>query len=64
MVIVPWKRADLGELAGKPMNSLVDEVLQPVDRDVFQRQTRYYDALKPDAPAANVTAPPGPGGSH
>jgi hypothetical protein len=58
MVIVPWKHADLGDLAGKPMNSLVDEVLQPIDRDVFQRQTRYYDALKPDAAPAGATAGP------
>lgn len=50
MVIVPWKHSDLGDL-GKPMNSLVNEVLQPVDRDVFERQTRYYEALKPDAAA-------------
>jgi hypothetical protein len=56
MVIVPWKHADLGDLADKPMNSLVDEVLQPIDRDVFQRQTRYYDALKPDAVPANAAA--------
>ena len=48
LYIVPWKRSDLGEL-GKPVNSLVDEVLAPVDRDVFKRQNRYYDALKPDA---------------
>jgi hypothetical protein len=59
MVIVPWKRADLGDLADKPMNSLIDEVLQPIDRDVFQRQTRYYDALKPDAaPAAGASSTP------
>jgi hypothetical protein len=72
MVIVPWKRADLGDLAGKPMNSLVDEVLQPIDRDVFQRQTRYYDALKPDAAPASGSAAsstgaapsPGSGGRH
>lgn len=66
MVIVPWKRADLGDLAGKPMNSLIDEVLQPIDRDVFQRQTRYYDALKPDA-APSAPAPaaaPAPSGTH
>ena len=30
-------------------NSLLDEVLTPVDRDVFKRENRYYDALKPDA---------------
>jgi hypothetical protein len=49
LYIVPWKRSDLGDLVGKPVNSLVDEVLAPVDRDVFKRQNRYYDALKPDA---------------
>jgi hypothetical protein len=49
LYIVPWKRADLGDLLGKPANSLLDEVLEPVDRDVFKRENRYYDALKPDA---------------
>jgi hypothetical protein len=49
LYIVPWKRSDLGDLVGKPVNSLLDEVLTPVDRDVFKRQNRYYDALKPDA---------------
>jgi len=49
LYIVPWKRSDLGDLVGKPVNSLLDEVLAPVDRDVFKRQNRYYDALKPDA---------------
>jgi hypothetical protein len=48
MYVVPWKRAELGELAGKPARSLLDEVLAPVDRDVFRRQNRYYDALQPD----------------
>jgi len=49
LYVVPWKRSDLGDLAGRPANSLLDEVLAPVDRDVFKRQNRYYDALKPDA---------------
>ena len=48
MYVVPWKRSDLGDLVGRPVNSLLDEVLQPVDRDVFKRENRYYDALKPD----------------
>lgn len=51
MYVVPWKRADLGDLTGRPVNSLLDEVLAPVDRSVFQRQNRYYDALRPDASA-------------
>ena len=45
MVIVPWKRPDLGDLEGRPANSLLNEVLQPVDRDVFRREMRYFDAL-------------------
>jgi hypothetical protein len=49
LYIVPWKRADLGDLVGKPVNSLLDEVLTPVDRDVFKRENRYYRALQPDA---------------
>jgi hypothetical protein len=46
--VVPWKRADLGDVSGKPVKSLLDEVLAPVDRDVFRRQNRYHDALQPD----------------
>jgi hypothetical protein len=40
------------------VNSLLDEVLQPLDRDVFTRENRYYDALKPDraAPKADLSA--------
>ena len=47
LYIVPWKRSDLGDLVGRPVNSLLDEVLAPVDRDVFKRENRYYTALQP-----------------
>jgi hypothetical protein len=63
LYIVPWKRADLGDLMGKPPNSLVDDVLQPVDRDVFRRENRYYDGLKSQAggtPPAADSAPKNP----
>jgi hypothetical protein len=49
MYIVPWKKSDIGDLAGKPMNSLVDEILAPVDRDVFKREVLYYKAVQADA---------------
>jgi hypothetical protein len=49
MYIVPWKKSDIGDLAGKPMNSLVDEILAPVDRDVFKREVVYYHAVQADA---------------
>jgi hypothetical protein len=60
LYIVPWKRSDLGDLTGKPVNSLIDEVLTPVDRDVFKRENRYYRALTPaeGAPANGNAAPP------
>src|SRR5204863_6181373 len=61
LYIVPWKRSDLGDLVGKPVNSLLDEVLTPVDRDVFQRENRYYDALKPGQTATRKGAGQGSG---
>lgn len=51
MYVVPWKRPDLGDFGGRPAKSLLDELLEPVDRDVFRRQNRYFEALQPDAPA-------------
>ncbi|MEP7245571.1 MAG: hypothetical protein ABI885_18120 [Gammaproteobacteria bacterium] len=59
LYIVPWKRADLGDLVGKPVNSLLDEVLAPVDRDVFKRENRYYRALTPDGSQAGNKAASG-----
>ena len=61
LYIVPWKRSDLGDLLGKPVNSLLDDVLQPLDRDVFQRENRYYDALKPERARPGAGAVQGPG---
>jgi hypothetical protein len=60
LYIVPWKHSDLSDLAGRPANSLLDEVLAPVDRDVFQRENRYYGALHPDEPRAGQAAAPAP----
>ncbi len=45
LYIVPWKKANPGDLTGKPVNSLLDDVLQPIDRGEFRRQLRYFDAL-------------------
>jgi len=51
MYVVPWKKPDLGDFGGRPAKSLLDELLAPVDRDVFKRQNRYFEALQPDAAA-------------
>jgi hypothetical protein len=58
MYVVPWKRSDIGDMTGKPMNSLVDEILAPVDRDVFKREVVYYNAVQADA--SQNGAPPKP----
>lgn len=45
LYIVPWKEPGLAQPAGRPLNSLVDEALAPVDREVFRRQMRYFGQL-------------------
>jgi hypothetical protein len=45
MVIVPWKDATGAGGVIKPTDSLMNEVLGPVDRGVFQRRIRYYGQL-------------------
>jgi len=45
LYIVPWKKADLGDLPAQPFNTLLDEVLTPVDRDVFRREVTYYGVV-------------------
>ena len=45
LYIVPWQKSDPGNLMGKPVNTLLDEVLAPIDREEFIRQVDYYDDL-------------------
>lgn len=46
MFIVPWKRAEIGDPPGKPTSAVMEDLLQPVDRDVFEREIRYGEALE------------------
>ena len=48
MYIVPWRKADPGDLMGRPVNTLLDEVLAPLDREEFARQVGYYGDLYGD----------------
>ncbi len=45
LYIVPWQKSDPGDLTGKPVNTLLDEVLAPIDRSEFIRQVDYYGDL-------------------
>lgn len=48
LYIVPWQKAQPGELTGRPVNTLIDEVLAPLDREEFTRQVDYYGELYGD----------------
>lgn len=63
LYIVPWKKAELGDLPSQPFNTLLDEALTPVDRDVFRREVTYYGAVSAGAnsgaaPASSQSAGP------
>ena len=45
LYIVPWQKSDPGDLMGRPVNTLMDEVLAPIDREEFLRQVNYFDDL-------------------
>jgi hypothetical protein len=60
LYIVPWKRADTGDLQGRPPTSLVDEALAPIDRAEFRDHLRYYDGLHTDSADAGGARNPSP----
>ena len=70
LTIVPWKKPLPGTLAGRPVHSVLDEALAPVDREVFRRQVDYGTQVQARAsstaganntPAtATAAAPPAP----
>lgn len=62
LYIVPWKKPLPGQLATRPLNSVLDEALAPVERAVFLRQIDYGTQLQTrTAPAAAAPAvPPNP----
>ncbi|MET0499148.1 MAG: hypothetical protein ABW106_12865 [Steroidobacteraceae bacterium] len=64
LYIVPWKRADIGDLMTQPMNTLLDEVLTPVDRDVFRREVTYYGTITRNADEINVAPATPPAASE
>ena len=49
LYIVPWKKPIPGEMSGRPVASVLDEALAPIDRDVFRRQLSYGQQLQPAA---------------
>jgi hypothetical protein len=56
LYIVPWKKPPPGELGGKPVNSVLDDLLSPVDRDVFRRHMNYDQQLNAPKSVAATAA--------
>jgi hypothetical protein len=57
LYIVPWKKPLPGQLSGRPVKSVLDEALAPVDREVFRRQVDYSSQMQARAAPKNDTAP-------
>ena len=64
LYIVPWKKPAAGDLTGPPMESVLNEALAPIDRDVFRRQVHYntltHSAAEPEPPTGADAASPAP----
>lgn len=45
LFIVPWKDPESAMAPDRPINTLIDEALQPVDPDVFRRKLQYYELV-------------------
>ena len=60
LYIVPWKKPAPGDLSSRPLESVLDEALAPVDRDVFRRQVRYDGLIQSRSATQNGPAPATP----
>ena len=60
LYIVPWKKPPPGGLAGRPVASVLDEALAPIDRDVFRRQMQYQDQTLRQTQARTTSPSPAP----
>jgi hypothetical protein len=56
LVIVPWKRSELGNALG--ISTLLDDSRQPVDKEVFMRMLSYYEIRSGSTPATTNAAQP------
>lgn len=45
LYIVPWKSARPIALESPPFDSVLDEVLKPIERSTFKQQVKYYNEL-------------------
>ena len=54
LVIVPWKRSELGNVRG--ISTMLDDSKQPIDKEVFMRMLSYYEIRSETARPAGTPA--------
>jgi hypothetical protein len=55
LVIVPWKRSELGNALG--ISTMLDDSKLPIDKEVFMRMLSYYE-IRSETPAKSSAAQP------
>jgi len=60
LYIVPWKKPQPAVLSGRPVHSVLDEALAPVDPAVFRRQVDYGTQLQARAAVPKNEGRPAP----
>lgn len=45
LFIVPWKTPEAALAPDRPVNTLINDALQPVDPDVFRRKLEYFETV-------------------
>ncbi len=58
LYIVPWKKPVHLTMGGRPVVSVLDDALAPVDREVLRRHISYDQQLRLGASATTSAAPP------
>lgn len=46
LYILPWKQANLPEMVELPLSSLINDALQPIDRQTMLRRQYYKQIIK------------------
>ena len=49
LYIVPWKSTQRVNFPNPPVESIMDQVLKPIERSTFKRQVRYHEVIFPIA---------------
>ncbi|TNF35860.1 MAG: hypothetical protein EP315_05015 [Gammaproteobacteria bacterium] len=46
LYIVPWKTPEIPNMIDIPLTTLINQSLEPIDRQTVIREEQYYNALK------------------